>query len=391
MICINRRIFCFFYLFFGLLLLGRCDLALGQKAKSDTLVEDASGAGALARWAGFGEKVLDLVTWERRGRTLVLYPSGGFSPRNGLEVGVTPVLSWRSDLAAKLNTLTLGVEGSTGGMLQFQGEYECFFNESWQSRGKISWNRRQDQFWPSEQSGYWTFDRREIMAEGEWLRRVSSNLWAGVVLQGSSDKIRDFEGPEGALPTIVGREGGTLLGGGPLLLFDSRNRMLAPQKGLLLRAHYLVFGPARLGDFRFDQWTLDGRCYLPLAELKSVVAFQVLTEWAGEGVPFYQAPFLGGKDRLRGIGHPLRSMGHAVWMARGEYRQPIWWRLGAAVFAGAGRAASDFHDPFSHLTGSVGAGLRFRLLPHDPLNVRMDYGVSSLGDSGFFISLKEAF
>ncbi len=391
MIRIIKRIFGFFNVLIWLVLLGRCGLASGQVLRNDSVGEDPQAARDLSRLSAVGERVLDFVTWERQGRVLVLYPSGGFSPRNGLELGVTPALSWQSDFAGKVNTLTLGVEGSTGGMLQFQSEYEWFFHEHWQSRGEVTWNRRHDRFWPTEQAGDFSFDRRELMMKGELLRQISPKLWGGLALQGSSDKISNFENPEEIGQTLPGLGGGTLLGAGPLVLFDSRNRVLSPQQGLLLRAQYLFFGPAHIGDYFFRQWTVDGRCYLRVNELNSVVAFQVLAESAGEEVPFYQAPFLGGKDRLRGIGHPLRSTGLSVWMARGEYRQPLWWRVGAVVFAGAGRAASDFHDPFSHLTGSVGGGLRFRLLPHDPLNVRMDYGVSSLGDSGFFISLKEAF
>jgi hypothetical protein len=100
---------------------------------------------------------------------------------------------------------------------------------------------------------------------------------------------------------------------------------------------------------------------------------------------------LGGKERLRGIGHPLRETGNAVWMARAELRQFIWWRFGGVVFAGVGQAAPDYQSPFSNSVASVGGGVRFRMLPDDPLNVRFDFGVSSMGTTGFFVSLKEAF
>jgi outer membrane protein assembly factor BamA len=210
-------------------------------------------------------------------------------------------------------------------------------------------------------------------------------------LQSTYDRFRNLEVGEGLDLLVYGLEGGAVIGVGPLVVFDSRNRVLSPQKGGLLRAHYLFFGPGGLGDYSYNQWTIDGRWYLPVVHWNSVVAFQLLVEFGGDGMPFYQAPQLGGKDRLRGIGHPLRMTGPSLWMARGEFRQPLWWRLGGVVFGGAGKTAPSFSHPLNDVIGSGGCGLRFRMLPHDPLNVRVDFGVSTLGDSGFFISLKEAF
>ncbi len=377
-------------LFFSgiLFLYGFMEMA-AQVTPADSALVATNREGLFFNLAGFGEKVLDKVTWERDDYVFTVYPSGGYSPRNGLEVGLMPAFKWEGNGHA--NTLTMGLEISTGGMLQFQTEYEWFFHEFWQSRGELTWNRRHDRYWPGTGGRYITFDRREFSVEAELLRRISNNLWGGFMVQGSENSFSNLGvfGDSGFY--TPGTQGGSLVGGGPLLVFDSRDRVLSAQKGVLLRAQVLFFGAGSLGRYTYNQYSLDGRNYIPVGSRNGVVALQMLVEFAEKGVPFYQAPYLGGKSRLRGIGHPLRSTGQAVWLARGELRQPLWWRVGGVLFAGAGQAAPNFQNPFTQVTGSFGGGLRFRMLPRDPLNIRIDYGVSTIGDSGFFISLKEAF
>ncbi len=361
----------------------------GQVASPDSVYTTSREEGFFFNLAGFGEKVLDKVTWEQGDYVFTVYPSGGYSPRNGLEVGLMPAFKWES--SGRVNTITMGLEVSARGMLQFQSRYEWFFHEFWQSRGELTWNRRHDKYWPGSENNYITFDRREFSVEAELLRCISNHLWGGFAVQASENELTNFEFFEDSGFYTPGMRGGSVIGGGPLVVFDSRNRALSAEKGMLLRGQALFFGVGGMGSYSYNQYSLDGRKYMPVGSWNGVLAWQVLVEFAGKGVPFYQAPYLGGKSRLRGIGHPLRSTGQAVWLARGEYRQPLWWRLGGVLFAGSGKASPDFQQPFTQVTGSFGGGLRFRMLPHDPLNIRIDYGVSTIGDTGFFISLKEAF
>jgi hypothetical protein len=73
-----------------------------------------------------------------------------------------------------------------------------------------------------------------------------------------------------------------------------------------------------------------------------------------------------------------------------KYRLQVWKRFGAIGFAGFGEVASEIGDfelkSFMH---SVGIGLRYRLVPAEKLNTRMDCGWSK-DSSGFYLALTEA-
>ncbi|MFO8001786.1 MAG: BamA/TamA family outer membrane protein, partial [Marinilabilia sp.] len=230
---------------------------------------------------------------------------------------------------------------------------------------------------------------REIRLNWFFLRNITRSLWIG----GEVLMVRNrFPGEfEDGSPDFLNNSGGWVTGAGPSVMFDNRHRTLAPTKGALVEIAPLFVGTGGAGDHKYNRITVDARHYFPSFGDGSAMAFQFIFDYAGQDAPFYEIPQLGGKERLRGIGHPLRKTGNAVWLARGELRQPVWWRFGAVVFAEAGRASDGYNNPFDEVIGSFGGGLRFRILPDDPLNVRFDAGVSTMGTTGFYISLKEAF
>jgi hypothetical protein len=341
--------------------------------------------------AGLGEKVLDLVTWEKEGVVYTIYPSLSVSPRNGFVYGVMPAVKWNSAHKGKFNTLAINAEHSTKGMLQLQLEHEWYLGESWLTTGDAFLNSREDQFWVGANDDEFFFDRREFRIEWDFLNNPIPSFWIGGGILLNNNHFEESAslvfGEEG----LKGAEGGFIAGVGPKLLIDTRHRTLSPEKGTWLEIIPLFAGVAGFGDYRYQRYTIDGRQYIALKEEVTSLAFQIVVDYADGDIPFYEEPQLGGKERLRGIGHPLEETGKAVWLARAEIRQNIWWRLGVVAFAGAGKADSGYKKPFADMVSSVGGGLRFRMLPDDPLNVRFDFGVSSIGTTGFFISLKEAF
>lgn len=344
--------------------------------------------GAVQGIAGLGEKVLDWVTWERNGFVLTVYPSISVSPRNGFAYGVMPAVKWNSSRKGMFNTIAVNAEHSTKGMLQLQIEHEWYFHPLWLTTGEAFVNSREDLFWMGDRQEELYFDRNEFRIEGDISYNIFPNLWVGgniLVNKNRFDKngVNAFKQDE-----LEGAEGGWLFGLGPNVVYDSRHRTLSPQRGTWLQVLPLFSG---MGNYEYQRITFDGRQYVPLQDEFTTLAFQVIVDYASGGVPFFEEPQLGGKERLRGIGHPMRETGNAVWMARAEIRQHLWWRLGIVAFSGLGQSGDHFRKPFADVVSSVGGGLRFRMLPDDPLNVRFDFGVSSTGQRGFFISLKEAF
>jgi len=353
--------------------------------------ETEDKTGLLNNVARVGENILDFVTWEKNGFVFTVYPALAANQRSGFVYGLMPAIKWNNPGYGKVNTVTINAEASTKGMRLLQLEHEWYFYESWLTRGKAVFDSREDQFWMNRVNEDFLFERTEMSITWEFLRNVTSSLWAGSELLASRNRFPGEEPLLSSIENLPGQEGGWFAGIAPKIVFDSRHRSLSPQRGTWLQATYQFIGPAGLGDYEYNRTTFDGRRYFQLEENFSTVAVQGLLDYSEASVPFYEAPRLGGKERLRGIGHPLRETGNAVWMVRAELRQHLWWRFGGVMFAGMGRASGDFQSPLTHVVGSFGGGVRFRILPDDPLNVRFDIGVSTMGTSGFFISLKEAF
>ena len=76
---------------------------------------------------------------------------------------------------------------------------------------------------------------------------------------------------------------------------------------------------------------------------------------------------------------------------QGEWRVPLFWRLGATGFVGCGNVCGGLDDCFRmpHFMGGV--GLRFAVFPGKGLNLRLDGGVSSRGDRAIYFNVREAF
>ncbi|WP_291857835.1 BamA/TamA family outer membrane protein [Marinilabilia sp.] len=360
------------------------NVSVSEPLTNDSLAE----AGGIA---GLGEKVLDLVTWERGDVVYTFYPSISVSPRNGFVYGVMPAIKWNSSRKGKFNTIAINLEHSTKGMLQLQFEHEWYFHSSWLTTGESFVNSREDQYWLGGTDEEFYFDRKEFRIEWDFLNNLLPSLWIGGGILLNNNRFDTFTRRVFAEEQFVGSDGGWILGIGPKLVFDTRHRTLSPQRGSWLTFYPLFAGVAGAGDYNYQRYTFDGRQYFSLKEDVATLAFQLVMDYAHDEIPFFEEPYLGGKERLRGIGHPLKETDNAVWLARAEVRHHLWWRFGVVAFAGAGQAGSHFKKPFSDLISSVGGGLRFRMLPDDPLNVRFDFGASSIGTTGFFISLKEAF
>ena len=75
-----------------------------------------------------------------------------------------------------------------------------------------------------------------------------------------------------------------------------------------------------------------------------------------------------------------------------EYRQYFWWRLGFAVFVGAGDVAPELMQfSLPDVKYSYGFGLRFLFNEEEKVNIRVDLGFGNDGNSGIYFGIEEAF
>lgn len=354
----------------------------------------------LDKFSGFGELVIDKLTFPTEKGVFAIYPSGGYSSRTGLELGIMPIYSWDNPSLpeGKVNTLTSTVQVSTKGMVEVSGELEWYLSTDRLVRGQVEWLRLNDKFW-----GLWTgqgvpeteYRSDRIKGELSFFQTFGKGSYAGINAKVGHYNISKVESPgnigipgDGYFPAY-GIDGGTFVALGPSLLYDCRNHVLAPTRGVYLNATVNFYEKGLGSDFSFTNYLADFRCFTPLGE--AVLGFQGLWEYSEGIVPFFMMPQLGGKERLRGIGHSNRVIDNSVWLVRSEVRRHLWWRIGGVLFVGAGQASEKPEIDIGKLIYSGGAGLRFRLLPDEPLNVRLDAALSSEGFHGIFISLRESF
>ena len=78
-------------------------------------------------------------------------------------------------------------------------------------------------------------------------------------------------------------------------------------------------------------------------------------------------------------------------MFQGEYRVPLFWRIGAVAFGGIAAVANEFSEfRLESIKPSYGGGIRFALDEDDKINIRLDMGFGQ-NTNGFYLTIGEAF
>jgi hypothetical protein len=154
----------------------------------------------------------------------------------------------------------------------------------------------------------------------------------------------------------------------------------------------------RYEDRHFDAYSfkrvdIDLRQYVPLLAERRVLAGRAYVSTsdatAGQVVPFYFMPYLGGNDTLRGF-REYRFRGPHALLLQGEYRYEIWSGLDGALFYDAGKVASRRSDlDLKNLEKDYGFGFRFNT--DNGVVVRLDAGFGSRDGKHLYITFGGAF
>jgi len=238
------------------------------------------------------------------------------------------------------------------------------------------------------------------------LVNVVPNLFVGVryrLTNLGEVELRDTEGntfPYYAIPAEQ-REGGVSSGVGPALLYDGRDNVLATYRGNFVDAHMLFNGSALGSDYKFNRYQIDARHFNPLfGSNNTIFGVQFLGQYHSGDVPFRElggmGATLGGSlynnaYLMRGI-YENRFRDRQFTTVQAEIRQKLFWRFDVVGFMGVGQVGykvSDYTFDGTKVAGGLGA--RFRFNRRDRLNIRLDYGVGSGGNSGIIFAVGEAF
>lgn len=175
--------------------------------------------------------------------------------------------------------------------------------------------------------------------------------------------------------------------GAKLIYKDIPNGQIYRREGSKLELSGIHYSSLIFSDKAFTKLSADYRHYYPILN-KSVLAFQVLAKSSFGDLPFNYFPSLDGKTLLRG-GESKQAKHFLAGQA--EYRFPLFWRLGAAVFIGCGEVENRMKDFGSDICIAGGIGPRITLNKKKDITIRFDFAVNNSGENSVYIKIKEAF
>jgi hypothetical protein len=169
--------------------------------------------------------------------------------------------------------------------------------------------------------------------------------------------------------------------------YDTRDYAPGPRSGGNYFVQYGTYDNRTFSGSNFQRLDVEAQQYVPFFNKRRVIAVRAKTAMtfsdAGQSIPFYMQPTLGGQDDLRGF-RPFRFRGNNLMLMNTEYRWEVFSGLDMAVFADAGKVfarKSEFN--FKDLETSAGFGFRFNA--RNNVFLRLDVGFSH---EGFQIAMK---
>jgi hemolysin activation/secretion protein len=160
-----------------------------------------------------------------------------------------------------------------------------------------------------------------------------------------------------------------------------------PRNGGWYRVDFSRFDDRSTGRFTVNRLDTDLRQFFGVLAGRRVIATRLFVSTsdtgAGEVMPFYLMPTLGGNDTLRGFREYRFRGPHAI-LAQGEYRYEIWSGLDGALFYDAGKVANTRSDlNFEDLETDYGFGFRFNT--DNAIVFRIDAGFGSRDGKHLYI------
>jgi surface antigen Omp85-like protein len=176
------------------------------------------------------------------------------------------------------------------------------------------------------------------------------------------------------------------------IVADSRDHAGHPTSGGMYRVGASAYSDRDAGTYSFRRYEVEAAQFMPLGTRKLVLAlraWEVFSDTsAGNVVPFYLMPNLGGHNSLRSY-YDYRFHDNDLQSFSAESRLALLTHMDVAVFADAGKVAVGASDlDFRHLKTSYGAGVRFHNATSTLL--RLDAGHGAEGWR-VFLKLSDSF
>ncbi|MEH6308444.1 BamA/TamA family outer membrane protein [Olivibacter sp. CPCC 100613] len=337
---------------------------------------------------------------------LLPQPIIGFTRETGLSLGAGVTMIWypKADNQTKFSQPTVFVPtvsyGFNGKQLAVGAYMEAYYKNKWHFINNFLFTNNSKNYFfgvgkESDDRNKTTYVSDNFILDGSISRILADRFFIGLNYRLRKDSELNFE--KEPFPDFYGRNGGWLFGIGPTLRMDKRNDILFPTKGSFLEINYYWFNKDVISDYHYHELKFDYRKFMPVNWLVQgdALAVQAMFNgtWGGE-VPFYQLPYMTADRAFRGVWRHL-YIAEQVFAVQAEYRSyfsSVDHRFGYAIFAGLGDGAKNFFKDYqSSIKAFYGVGFRQQLIPKYRLDTRMDFGLTSKGDFGFFVGTGVAF
>ena len=178
---------------------------------------------------------------------------------------------------------------------------------------------------------------------------------------------------------------------GYIISNDTRDHVQYPTRGMFLNFKNQFYRNWIGSDYEFVRYIVTYNQFFKLSKEndKHVIVARVTANIATGNVPFEGQTVVGGDD-IRGYSQG-KYRNDQVYTLQAEWRLNFYKKWGLVVFAGIATAVAKFSDiPDSQFLPGVGAGLRWRMLPSEKVNIGVDAGVGR-GDYSITFRIGEAF
>ncbi len=327
---------------------------------------------------------------------LIVIPVVYYAPETRAVFGIAGSLTFRfprDSAAAKPSNVILSAAYTQNKQWLFYLPYSIFYdNDKWYAFGEFGYYKYNYFFYgigqqevPEE-----LYDVNYPRIKMTFTRRIFPHIYAGLRYQFEDFDIVHVQ-PAGALAngTIPGSNGSLTSGAGIVGIYDSRDTVFFPHKGFYAEVSATNNGRTWGGNFNFTKYIADIAYYQAVGK-KSVLALNSYNSFVTGNAPFQQQSLLGGSKRMRGY-YEGRFIDKNYAALQSEFRFPVVWRFGAAVFGGVAELGNEAEFlRFGDVKYSYGAGIRFVFNRDNHLNLRIDYARGD-GTDGIYFTIGEAF
>jgi len=350
-------------------------------------------------------RAVDEEKAEKKKLGSVIIPVVFYMPETKWAFGAGGLLTYRPEQsAAQERPSSVGFYVIYTQLKQFSTEFEpeiYLAHEKYMIKGLLTLEKFPDKFWgigpdtPDEAEEDYTPRTYSIRMSFQKKLFPGKKIYAGAQYQFENFKIlkvgREVGKPPGILSrqAIAGSSGGAVSGLGGVLSWDSRDNIFFPTRGNYWQISGFVNKEFLGSDFDFASAGIDLRKYVPFFK-NHVLGLQALFESVSGSPPFHRYSDLGGDSIMRGY-YSGRYRDKLLFACQAEYRFPVWKRFGLVGFGGLGDVAPRLKDlDFSKLRYSLGWGIRYKVVPKEGTNLRLDFAYGK-GTSGIYFTAGEAF